>query len=296
MLRALLGLLLGLPCLARAADAPAPPPAAPRAASRLLPETVRFPSRDGTTALVGYLWRPAAPGRRPAVVLMHGRAGPYSSLARGRTGAEHLSMRHAMWGELLVREGYVVLLVDGFGPRGRPQGFEKGTYDARPAEFDEVSVRPLDAFGAHAWLARRPDVDSGRIALLGWSNGGSATLATLADDTPAGSQRRPGERFVAGVALYPACGLREIWKDGYRASVPIRVFVAQADDEVSPARCHRLVERSRALGGDITIHEYPGAVHGFDSPEASRQRVRANAEATRDVIAQVTAFLAQRLR
>ena len=52
-----------------------------------VPQTVYFQSRDGKTELVGYLFLPesSAGGQRgerhPAVVMLHGRAGPYSSNA-----------------------------------------------------------------------------------------------------------------------------------------------------------------------------------------------------------------------
>jgi len=42
------------------------------------PETVYFKSADGATEIVGYLFRPAGAGAHPAIVLLHGRGGPYS--------------------------------------------------------------------------------------------------------------------------------------------------------------------------------------------------------------------------
>jgi dienelactone hydrolase len=143
------------------------------------PQRVTFPSQDGNTTLVGYLFVPRTQGRVPAVVMMHGRAGPYSSLANGIYDANTLSKRHKAWGELWATQGYVALLVDGFGPRGYPAGFPRHSYDSRPEELNEVTVRPLDVYGALAWLRTRADVDGARIALQGWSNGGSATLAAM---------------------------------------------------------------------------------------------------------------------
>src|SRR4051812_45468244 len=146
-----------------------------------LPERVTFASRDGKTTLTGYLYLPrAARGRVPAVVMMHGRAGAYSSLANGVYDAGTLSKRHRAWGELWAAQGYVALMVDGFGPRGYAQGFPRGSYDSRPEELNEVTVRPLDANGALVYLRTRAEVDGARIGLQGWSNGGSATLSTMA--------------------------------------------------------------------------------------------------------------------
>src|SRR5438105_11803486 len=118
-------------------------------AAQGLPERVTFPSADGATTLVGYVFRPinASASRVPAVVMMHGRAGPYSSAAKGVYGASTLSRRHAQWGRLWAEQGYVAILVDGFGPRGYPHGFGPHTYESRPEALNEVTVRPLDAYG-----------------------------------------------------------------------------------------------------------------------------------------------------
>src|SRR5215471_16983760 len=119
-----------------------------------IPKQVAFPSADGRTMLTGYLFVPArrSAERGPAVVMMHGRAGAYSTNAKGRYDASTLSQRHVAWGGLWAAQGYVALLVDGFGARGYPQGFPRFSYETRPAELSEVTVRPLDAYGALAYL------------------------------------------------------------------------------------------------------------------------------------------------
>jgi len=65
-----------------------------------LPERVTFASADGRTTLIGYVFKPEAPhaARTPAVVMMHGRAGAYSSAAKGTYQASTLSKRHQQWG------------------------------------------------------------------------------------------------------------------------------------------------------------------------------------------------------
>jgi carboxymethylenebutenolidase len=156
------------------------------------PQRVTFSSADGKTTLVGYLFKPnVLPAQRvPAVVMMHGRAGAYSSLAQGVYDASTLSKRHQMWGRLWADAGYIAILVDGFGPRGFPQGFPRFSYHRRPAEVNEVTARPLDAYGALAYLRSRADVAGDRIALQGWSNGGSAALAAMSAPAPASRPRR----------------------------------------------------------------------------------------------------------
>ena len=258
------------------------------------PQRVTFPSADQKTTLVGYLFLPTArQGRVPAVVMMHGRAGPYSSLANGIYDANTLSKRHKAWGELWAAQGYVALLVDGFGPRGYPAGFARHSYDSRPEELNEVTVRPLDAYGALAWLRTRADVDGARIGLQGWSNGGSATLAARA----AGSGFAPAslKGFAAALAFYPACGLKDAFAAGYRPYAPVRVFMGTADEEVSPKRCQTFVASSRRQGGDVAITLYHGATHGFDDPSTKRQKVEANAEATEDAVEKAARFFSRQL-
>src|SRR5262249_19162369 len=133
---------------------------------------------DGRTMLVGYLFKgsSATNKRVPAVVMMHGRAGAYSSRAKGVYDATTLSLRHRFWGGFWAEQGYLAVLVDGFGPRGYPAGFGRFSYSSRPPELDEVTQRPLDAYDALTYLRSRPDVVADRVALHGWSNGGSATL------------------------------------------------------------------------------------------------------------------------
>lgn len=263
-----------------------------------LPETVHFKSADGQTQLVGYVFKDAQTGaaRRPAVVMMHGRAGAYSSLAKGTYAAAGLSKRHKFWGETLAREGYVAILVDGFGPRGYPQGFPPHSYDERPSELDEVDIRPLDAYGALAYLRTRADVRGDAIALLGWSNGGSATLSALSHEAPGISKPTPQTGFRGGVAFYPACGLKGKYDDGLKSYAPVRIFMGLADEEVSPKRCQGLVQKSAGLGSDMRITIYPGATHGFDDPSRRRSDVPANSDATDDAVPKTLRFLADRLK
>src|SRR6266699_2400448 len=136
----------------------------------VLPQRVLFPSADGRTMLTGYLFAPAAQrsARAPAVVMMHGRAGAYSVNANGRY--DETTLRRPQLAPRLVAP-----LVDGFGPRGYPQG---------------------------------------------WSNGGSATLATMATGAPG----LTGAGFRAALAFYPACGLKGQFDGSYRPYAPVQVF------------------------------------------------------------------------
>jgi dienelactone hydrolase len=258
------------------------------------PERVTFMSADGRTTLVGYVFTPARMGaaRVPAEVMMHGRAGAYSTRANGVYDAATLSPRHKAWGHEWARAGYIALLVDGFGPHGYPQGFPRFSYDSRPDALSEVTVRPLDAAGALAWLRTRSDVMPDRIGLQGWLNGASTVLAALSPHTP--NAAAPTSGFRAALAFYPACSLKGIFATmPMRPYAPLLVLHETADAEVSYKRCAKLVEQSRAAGGPADIVLYPGATHDFDAPIRARQEHAANVEATADAIRRSREFFAR---
>ena len=152
-------------------------------------------------------------------------------------------------------------------------------------------MRPRDAYAALAYLRTRPDVDGARIALQGWSNGGSATLATMADVTFEAQQPKVRGGFVGAVAFYPACGLKGAFDARYKPYAPVRVLSGSADEEVSAAHCARLVAASEAIGGDIDIQIYPRATHDFDDPGEKRQGVEANATARSDAVPRTLAYM-----
>jgi dienelactone hydrolase len=259
--------------------------------ARAEPSTVYFASADGRTELVGYLFAPKTEGPHPAVVMLHGRGGPYSfnvskgcSLVAKDVGspcnASSLSRRHRAWGEYWADRGYLALLPDSFGPRNKAHGFARFTHDDPDRDdVNERTVRPLDAEGALRYLQSRGDVVSDRIFLQGWSNGASTALNVMYRQT---SPPSPG--FRAAIALYPGCGPRALISQDYRTAAPVTVFLASDDEEVSPAICHRVLDAAASNGSPIKVIEYPGATHDFDWPGKKRQSVEANRTAREDVL------------
>lgn len=258
-------------------------------------ETVKFPSADGRTELTGYVFRPQAPGRYPAVVMMHGRAGSYSSLKRGQYDADALTMRHRMWGRYWAERGYVAIHVDSFGPRGYPEGFAKHSYSSRPAEVSEISVRPLDAYGALAYLRTRTDVLHDRIGLQGWSNGGMAVLSTMGPRPPGLADPSPARGFRAAMAHYPGCRTQAA-ESGYRPYAPLLLSVAELDDEVSPTVCRSFAEALRGRGADLEFYWYDGAHHSYDDPGKTKQSHAPNRIAMEDTLRRAEAFFAKHLK
>jgi dienelactone hydrolase len=243
----------------------------------LVPERVAFDSLDRDPAtgapvrIDALLFRPEGPSdvRRAAVVALHGCGGMYST---SRSRRDELSLRHQAMAELLVGEGYVVLFPDSFRARGRN---EICTVENRRRTIRETNRR-LDAQGALAFLQTRADVAPDRVAVLGWSHGGSAVLAVLdaRQSAVAGWPARvpPSPYFRAGVALYPGCVGSLGGRDEYAVAAPLRLFIAGSDDWTAPGPCIDLAHRLSAAGEPVKITVYPEAFHGFDVPTGQQQR------------------------
>lgn len=268
--------------------------AASLAAGAQQAETLRFPSLDGKTELVAYMYQPATPGPHPAVVLMHGRAGLYSTL-KPTFDADSMSSRHVMWGKYWSERGYIALLVDSFGPRGHPRGFAAGTNDGRrPADLNEVTVRPLDAYGALNFLQARPDVIKGQVFLQGWSNGGSAALSAASTSAPGLVAPTIATGFRAVIAYYPACTqVTQHYTSAYATYTPLILFVGSDDEEINPRNCRILAENAKRNGSDLEFVWYDGAQHSFDTPTKNRTSVAANVAATSDSMRRAEAFFAR---
>ena len=267
------------------------------------PLAVHFPSADGSTELVGYVFEPAGTGPHPAIVLLHGRAGAYSSninagctlVAPGHASpcnADTLSKRHTMWGDYWASHGYVALLVDSFGPRGRAHGYGRFTHDDPDRDaVNELTVRPLDAEAALAWLGARADVMPARVMLQGWSNGASTALNTMQRQAAgASASANKTLRFRAALAFYPGCGPKALLSQRPVLDAPLWTFLGSDDEEVSPETCAMVL--SRASGGPVAVTTYPGATHDFDDPGKARQAVAANRAAKDDAMMRAAALLA----
>jgi dienelactone hydrolase len=263
-------------------------------------EAVRLPSSDADltggapTTLPGLLFRPAGAGPFPAIVLMHGCGGLH--LRDGR-----LAPRHDDWARRFRDRGWVALHVDSFEPRGLREICTARERTVRPSR-----ERARDAYGALRWLQGQAFVRADRVALLGWSNGGSTTLWAVG----AGSRARPRDLrhdFRAAVAFYPGC--RAVAADrAWTTRIPLQILVGEQDDWTPAAPCVALGERARAGGAPVEVVTYPGAYHDFDAP-STPVRVRTNVATTAsgratvgtdpaaraDAITRVPAFLARHL-
>jgi len=232
---------------------------------------VAFPSLDrdegGTAvALQAVLLLPDGPmpaGGYPAIVALHGCSGMYSSL---KGHEDRLSERLMARADMLLGEGYAVLFPDSFEGRGRREvcTIKLGERSISPAQ------RRLDALAALAYLGGRRDIARDRIALVGWSHGGSTALAAInARDREIISvrERVTGAPFFrAAVAFYPGCRASLAAGERFAPAVPTRVLIGELDDWTPAKPCVELGQAMAARGEPLKVTVFPGSHHGFDAP------------------------------
>ncbi len=205
---------------------------------------------------------PVPPGGFPAIVALHGCSGMYSSL---RGHEDRLAERLMARADMLLGEGYALIFPDSFGARGRSEvctirAGERGIPAAR---------RRLDALGALAYLAARHDIAPDRIALVGWSHGGSAALAAInARDRDVAAFREQGDVpfFRAAVAYYPGCHVSLAAGERWEPAVPARILIGELDDWTPAKPCVELGAAAAGRGEPLKVTVFPGAHHGFDAP------------------------------
>jgi len=235
------------------------------------PESVTFDSIDvdahGAPVRIGALmYRPPGPVPAhgfPAVIALHGCSGMFSVV---RSREMELSQHNVAWTEELLQDGYVVLFPDSFRSRGRQEVCTVKTGERSVS----IAMRRLDTLGALAWLAAQPGIDRERIALIGFSHGGSTTLFTInAKDRQLKSFEAAKDAppfFRAAVAFYPGCRYYLDAGDRWAPATPLRIYIGEKDDWTPAAPCAALGVAMKVRGDPAEVTVFPDSYHGFDSP------------------------------
>ncbi|MEN9670841.1 MAG: hypothetical protein RL018_1118 [Pseudomonadota bacterium] len=230
------------------------------------PREVSIPSLD-ETPLKAWVFHPLEmPGtqrlkdaKRGTVVALHGCGGLYAA-----TGANkgQFNARHQAMADLLVQQGYNVVFPDSLTPRGETSICVQ-TIGSRNITQKE---RRADALATLAWVAQQPWADASRIAVLGWSHGGSAVLAATDDNQKdvKNQQLKNQLGFKTAIAFYPGCA--ESRKNNYRPNAPLTLFLGADDDWTPPIPCIDMAKQLQADKYAIELNVYEGAVHDFDNP------------------------------
>ena len=209
--------------------------------------------------LAGELRLPrAGTDRLPVVILVHGSNG-----VGGNIDA---------WAREINALGAAAFILDSFSGRGITSTVSDQT------QLEHLAMM-TDVFRAKALLARHPRIDPARIAVMGFSKGAVAAIYS----SSARFQKLydpDGARFAAHIGLYTPCYMR-LREEEKTTGAPIRLFHGAPDDWVPVAPCREYVARLKQAGADVSLTEYPGAWHGYDSPATSPPIVNAQAQTAR---------------
>lgn len=229
---------------------------------------------------------PADDRPRPSVLLYHGCGGLRAHLPLYAQGAAEAGVR--------------AFVVDSYAPRGWSPNYARAVVCTGVRFWGRE--RAGDVLAAVAGVAARQDVDSGRLALAGWSHGawGVMDLMTMRLDggPEAGLADAQGAALAGVRALflaYPYGGFgalsqRRPWRRAYPT-----LAVLCGRDHLTPLPVGRkLLERSRAAGVAADVWELPDATHSFDEP-MSFPPMRHRPELTATAVGRFRAFLASTL-
>lgn len=238
-------------------------------------QPIAYPARDGLT-IQGYLTTPVgiAAQNLPAVLLVHG--GPW---ARDTWGYDP----EAQW---LANRGYAVLQVNFRGSTGYGKAFlNAGNREWAAKMHDDL----LDAVN---WLVAQGIADRSKVAIMGGSYGGYATLVGLTftpDVFAAGvdivgpsnimtlMQSIPPYWEPIKAQMYHRIGNMETEAEFLKSRSPLffidriqkPLLIGQGanDPRVKQAESDQIVEAMRQAGKPVEYALYPDEGHGFARPE-----------------------------
>lgn len=232
-------------------------------------EFFRVTTAEGVT-LDGWCLKPPDfdPTRRyPVIFHVYGEP-------QGQTVVDQWGGSGLLWHWLLAQQGYLVMSVDNRGaaaPRGR--AFRKSL-------FRKIGILSTadQADAVRAIVRERPYVDPQRVAVWGWSGGGSLALNALFQ-YPETYQAAisvapvPNQRYYDTIYQERYMGLPGDNPDGYRLGSPIThahrlrghllLVHGTGDDNVHYQGSEALINELVAHNKPFTMMAYPNRTHGI---------------------------------
>ena len=234
------------------------------------PKFLDFKAEDGTV-LHGSLTLPANPAAKvPLVVYVYG--GP-----AGQTVTDSWDGAIGLFHQILSQRGYAVFTVDNRGTPHRGKKFSaaiKGEYGAVELRDQLAALNDL--------LTQYPQLDKDRMAIWGWSGGGSMTLYAMTH----------AQVFRAGISVAPVTDPRDydsIYTERYMGLLPESAKVyddasepkaaanlsgalllvhGTSDDNVHFQNSVQMVDALIKAGKQFHLMIYPNKTHGIAGPAA----------------------------
>ena len=228
------------------------------------PKLLEFKADDGTVLYGSLLLPPHPTGRVPLLIYVYG--GP-----AGQTVTKAWEGPTGLFHQLLVSKGYAIFSVDNRGTPNRGRKFSA----ALRHQFGGVELKDQLA-ALDQVLPQFPLLDPNRIAIWGWSNGGSMTLYAMTHS----------ERFKAGISVAPVTSQRDydsiyterymgLVKDnllGYDNSITkaadklhgsLLLAHGTSDDNVHLQNSIQMIDALIKSGKQFRLMLYPNKTHGI---------------------------------
>ena len=195
------------------------------------PQYLEFKADDGTI-LYGRLLLPSQPpagGKIPLIIHIYG--GPAHQMVT--------KIPPDPFDEILARDGFAIFAVDNRGTPNRDRKFQTAIRHEFGAAELKDQLTALDQL-----LAQYPQLNKDRVAIWGWSNGGSMTLYAMTHS----------DRFRAGVAVAPVVDARNydsIYMERYLGLLKeSKEPYEQSDAAKSAANLHGALLLAHGTGDD----------------------------------------------
>lgn len=210
---------------------------------------------DPSFPVSGELYLPNTDGRSPAIVFSQGLGGVRD--ARERTYALRLA-----------DEGYASLVIDSFKARGADHYSEP-----RRALHVTESMILADAYAGLRYLAERPDIDPGRIYIVGFSYGGM--ISVLSAHEQFARVFLPDNLRFAGHVSYYGCTVPRV-ENVTASGAPVTIMQGGKDGNVNLERSEEIADDLRRGGAPVRHIVFPEAYHQWESAERRRSFVQFN--------------------
>jgi dienelactone hydrolase len=204
--------------------------------SRVKTETVEY--KQGDVTLQGILsYDSSVKGKRPAVLIVHDWTGV----------SDYMKMR----AERLAGLGYVALAADIYGKGVRPKDAKEASAEAGRFYKDPALYRARTQAG-YDFLARLPQTDQSRIAVIGYCFGGAGALDLAASGVP-----------LKGVVTFHGSLSMLTPEEAKKIKAKVLILHGADDPYVKQSDVQKFMEMMRNAGTDWELIQYGGAVHGF---------------------------------
>jgi len=205
--------------------------------------TVFYPS--GNLRIEAYLYKPEGEGPFPVVIYNHG----------SRAGRERLEVPFLFVATMLSASGYAVLVPErrGYGKSDGTTFAEEVGNDVGQKLIHRFYEESSDVLASLEYLKSVSFVDSKRIAIMGWSHGGIATVLTASQSD---AFRAVINQAGGALTWNRSSDLRRTLTDAAR-KIKAPVLCLDAENDANPDSVRKVCDSARSAGAATKTIIYP---------------------------------------